>query len=64
VDEKYAQTHVLKLAPGDYVSLSAKNTGIGMNKETKAQIFEPFFTTKERGKPTGLGLSTVYGLVE
>jgi CheY-like chemotaxis protein len=41
-----------------------KDTGIGMNEETKAQIFEPFFTTKERGKGTGLGLSTVYGLVE
>ncbi len=65
VDDKHAQNYPgLKLPPGNYVRFSAKDTGIGMNEETKAQIFEPFFTTKERGKGTGLGLSTVYGLVE
>src|SRR5437016_393055 len=64
VEEDSIQPPGLKLPRGNYVALSAQDSGIGMNEETKAQIFEPFFTTKERGKGTGLGLSTVYGLVE
>ena len=63
LDEAFCRSHV-GVTPGDYVELSFRDTGHGMEQETLERIFEPFYTTKGVGSGIGLGLAIVYGIVQ
>lgn len=63
IEKEFCESHT-EFVPGEYVLLTVSDTGSGMDREILEHVFEPFYTTKEIGKGAGLGLATVYGIVE
>ncbi|MFT5699925.1 MAG: PAS domain S-box-containing protein [Desulforhopalus sp.] len=64
LDASYCNASTFDIQPGEYIELQILDTGIGISPNIIDKIFDPFFTTKERGKGTGLGLATAYGIVQ
>ncbi|MCP3890018.1 MAG: response regulator, partial [Desulfobulbaceae bacterium] len=62
LDDAYCKPY--KAKPGHYAKISVTDTGIGMNESVRQQIFDPFFTTKQKGRGTGLGLASAYGIIK
>ena len=64
LDEEYQKVSSFELHPGTYIEIEVSDTGQGIQPEHLSRIFDPFFTTKEKGKGTGLGLASVYGVIQ